>query len=104
MITKQDVIHFYEKYKENLKREEQVTAELTQAGSQEAWVEKLKQKYWTMRQLYIENEAMLNLYIRPYTNGRIEITGDVAQEYLNQILAADDDGFEDNLSLTRGSG
>ncbi len=100
MITKQDVIHFYEKYKENLKREEQVTAELTQAGSQEAWVEKLKQKYWTMRQLYIENEAMLNLYIRPYTNGRIEITGDVAQEYLNQILAADDDGFEDNLSMT----
>lgn len=39
MITKQDVIHFYEKYKENLKKEEQVTAELTQAESQEAWVE-----------------------------------------------------------------
>ena len=59
MITKDDVIHFYTKYKENLKKEERVTAELMQAGNQEKWVEKLKQKFRIMRQLYIENETRM---------------------------------------------
>ena len=66
MITKEDVIHFYKKYKNNLKKEEQVTSGLMQAESQEEWVEKLRQKYRITRQLYIENEALLNLCVRPF--------------------------------------
>lgn len=99
MITRQDVIHFYEKYKENLKKEEQVMAELMQAENQEEWVEKLKQKYRIMRQLYIENEALLNLYIRPFIEGQAEITDEVAREFIHQIRVAEDEGFEDNLSM-----
>ena len=99
MITKEDIIHFYKKYKKNLKKEEQVMAELMQTDSQEAWVEKLKQKYRTMRQLYIENEALLNLCIRPFIEERAEVTDSVAQEFVNQIRLAWQEGFEDNVAM-----
>ena len=99
MITKDDIIYFYEKYKENLKKEQQVTADLMQADSQEEWVEKLKQKYRTMKQLYIENEALLNLYVRPFIEGRAELTAEVAQEFLRQIRQAYFEDFEDSLSM-----
>ena len=99
MITKDDIIYFYEKYKENLKKEQQVTADLMQADSQEEWVEKLKQKYRTMKQLYIENEALLNLYIRPFLEGRAELTAEVAQEFIRQIRQAYFEELEDSLSM-----
>ena len=99
LITRDDIIYFYEKYKENLKREQQVTADLMQADSQEKWVEKLKQKYRTMKQLYIENEALLNLYIRPFIEGRAELTAEVAQEFIRQIRQAYFEEFEDSLSM-----
>ncbi len=88
MITKNDVIHFYTKYKENLKKEECVTAELMQAGNQEKWVEKLKQKFRIMRQLYIKNEAMLNMYVRPFVEERAELTEEVAKTFVEQIRLA----------------
>lgn len=99
MITKNGVIHFYEKYKENLKKEEQVTAELMEAGNQEKWLEKLRQKFRIMRQLYIENEAMLNQYIRPFTKEQVELTEEIAKEFLNQIRKAWREGFEDSLCM-----
>ena len=99
MITKDDIIYFYEKYKENLKKEQQVTADLMQADSQEEWVEKLKQKYRTMKQLYIENEALLNLYIRPFLEDRAELTAEVAQEFIRQIRQAYFEELEDSLSM-----
>ena len=99
MITRDDVIHFYKKYKENLKKEEQVTATLMQADSQEEWVEKLRQKHRILRQLYIENEALLNLYVRPLMEGRAEITEDTAKAFIDQIWQAHLENFEDNLSM-----
>ena len=99
MITRNDVIHFYKKYKENLKKEERVTADLMQADSQEEWVEKLRQKHRILRQLYIENEALLNLYVRPLIDGRAEITEDIAKEFIDQIWLARNEHFEDNLSM-----
>ena len=99
MVTKDDVIHFYEKYKENLQKEELVTAELMEAGNQEKWVEKLRQKFRIMRQLYIENEAMLNQCIRPFTEEQVELTEEIAKEFLNQIRTAWKEGFEDSLCM-----
>ena len=39
---------------------------LLQAEDQEIWLEKLRKKARSMRNLYIENEALLNLYVRPF--------------------------------------
>lgn len=70
MITRENIIHFYTKYKENLKKEDQIQENLLKAEDQEAWIENLKNKSRMMRRLYIENEVLLNLYIRPSLMGR----------------------------------
>lgn len=64
MLTKNDIIHFYDRYKKNLKKEEQVIARLLQVKDQEEWIDNLKKKSRVMRSLYIENEALLNMYVR----------------------------------------
>lgn len=99
MVTKAEIAHFYEKYKGNLKKEEQVTAELMSVTSQEEWVEKLKQRYRTIRQMYIENEALLNLYVRPFLEGRSELTEEAAVQFAEEIRKAWREGFEDNVSM-----
>ena len=98
-IKRENIAHFYEKYKENLKTEEEVIEQFTKADTKEEWVANLKKKYRSMRQLYIENEALLNLYIRPFTDGRMEMSEEVADEFLNQIRNANVEGYEDDLSM-----
>ena len=70
MLTKNDIIHFYDRYKKNLKKEEQVIARLLQVKDQEEWIDNLKKKSRVMRSLYIENEALLNMYVRPSVSGK----------------------------------
>ena len=98
-ITRENIAHFYEKYKENLKTEESVIEQFTKADTKENWVANLKKKYRSMRQLYIENEALLNLYIRPFTEGRMELNDELADEFLKQIRDASAQGYEDSLSM-----
>ena len=92
-ITRENIAHFYEKYKENLKTEESVIEQFTKADTKENWVANLKKKYRSMRQLYIENEALLNLYIRPFTEGRMELNDELADEFLKQIRDASAQGY-----------
>jgi len=49
MLTKNDIIHFYDRYKKNLKKEELVIARLLKAEDEEAWIENLKKKSRVMR-------------------------------------------------------
>ena len=53
MITQGNIIHFYNKYKENLGTEAQVLEGILKAQDQEAWLGKLRQKSKAMRRLYI---------------------------------------------------
>ena len=99
MITRENIIHFYTKYKENLKTEDQIQENLLKAEDQEAWIENLKNKSRMMRRLYIENEALLNLYIRPFLDGEAELNEELAREFLHQIRMADEEGYEDNLAM-----
>ena len=99
MITRENIIHFYTKYKENLKTEDQIKEGLLKAEDQEVWIENLKNKARTMRRLYIENEALLNLYIRPFLDGEVWMDDELAEEFLHQIRIADTEGFEDNPAM-----
>lgn len=51
MITQGNIIHFYNKYKENLGTEAQVLEGILKAQDQEAWLGKLRQKSKAMRRL-----------------------------------------------------
>ena len=99
MITRDNIIHFYEKYKRNLKIEEQTISKVLDAEDQEAWMENLRGKSRIMRNLYIENEALLNLYIRPFIEEENRLNDELAEEFLNQIIEADDEGYEDDLAM-----
>lgn len=99
MLKKADITYFYEKYKENLKIEQQVNNDLMNAHTNEEWIAKLEQKNLVMKRLFIENEALLNLYVRPFTQEREELNEDLALEFLKQIRLADEEGFEDNLTM-----
>ena len=99
MITRENIIHFYAKYKENLKREDHIQENLLKADDQEIWIENLKNKSRVMRRLYIENEALLNLYIRPFLDGEARLSDELARELLHQIRMANDEGYEDNLAM-----
>ena len=99
MLTKNDIIHFYDRYKKNLKKEEKVIARLLQAEDQEAWIENLKKKSRVMRSLYIENEALLNLYVRPFLENEDILNDELAEEFLHQIIQADQEGYMDDLAM-----
>ena len=49
MITRENITHFYTKYKENLKTEDQIQENLLKAEDQEAWIENLKNKSRTLK-------------------------------------------------------
>ena len=78
---------------------DQIQENLLKAEDQEAWIENLKNKSRMMRRLYIENEALLNLYIRPFLDGEASLNEELAREFLHQIRMADDEGYEDNLAM-----
>lgn len=99
MITRENIIHFYTKYKENLRTEDHIQENLLKADDQEAWIENLRNKSRVMRRLYIENEALLNLYIRPFLEGEARLNDELAREFLHQIRVANDEGYEDNLAM-----
>ena len=99
MITRDNIIHFYEKYKRNLKIEEQAISKVLDAEDQEAWMENLRGKSRIMRSLYIENEALLNLYIRPFIEEENRLNDELAEGFLNQIIEADDEGYEDDFAM-----
>ena len=99
MLKQEDITYFYVKYKENLKIEQQVNNDLMNVHTNEEWINKLEQKNVVMKKLFIENEALLNLYIRPFIEDKEELSEELALEFLKQIRLADKEGFEDNLTM-----
>ena len=99
MITRENIIHFYTKYKENLKTEDQIQAIEDTKRDMESTKIMDRLICGMMRRLYIENEALLNLYIRPFLDGEASLNEELAREFLHQIRMADDEGYEDNLAM-----
>ena len=64
MITRSNIVEFFEQYKRNLEREEALNEAVLDAEDQEVWMENLRAKSRGLRQIYVENEALLNLYLR----------------------------------------
>lgn len=97
MVSRRSIKDFYEKYMKNLKREEVINDSLLKADDQEAWIENLRTKSKMLRTLYIENEAMLNLYLRPFIEQESRIDDELADEFLEQIERLFEQGLSDRL-------
>ena len=99
MVSRKDIEDFYKKYKKNLDAEARVIDRLLQAEDQEIWLEKLRKKARSMRNLYIENEALLNLYVRPFLSGEVLLNDELADCFLHEIIDCRAEGYEDDLAF-----
>lgn len=98
MISQGQIADFYANYKRNLKEESRIISGLSDVGDQEIWLEKLKKKNRSLRYLYIENEALLNLYIRPFLDENA-LNDELASEFLHQTHEAAKESYEDDLAV-----
>lgn len=97
MVTRTDIADCYQKYRENMEREELIRERSLQAPDQEVWIKGLRNDSRLLRRYYVENEALLNLYIRPFLSGELRLTDPVAEEFLKQIKDYHRRGYDDEL-------
>lgn len=103
MITKANVTDFFEKYNRNIELGEALNDSLMDANDEESWIENLREKSKNFRMLFIENEAMLNLYLRPFLERRSRLTMELADEFLKQLYQMSAKGYSDRLVCVRFS-
>ncbi len=97
MITQANIAECYRKYRENMEREELIQENSLRAQDQEGWIERLKMNAQMQRHYYVENEALLNLYIRPFLSGEVRLTDALAAEFHRQIQDYHNAGYDDEL-------
>ncbi len=103
MVTRRNIAEFFQKYTRNLNRGERLNETLLKADDQEGFLQNLENKSKEYRNLYIENEAMLNLYLRPFLEEENRLTEELADEFLNQLLELCEQGNSDRLVCIRMS-
>lgn len=101
MVTKENITGFYEKYIRNQEREIALNEWLLKAEDEESFLENLRLKSKEFRRLYIENEAMLNLYLRPVLERENDLTEEIADELLLQLNNIYRLGYSDRLVCIR---
>ena len=87
MITRRNIAEFYRRYRDNLEKGMRLQDVVRNAKDQEVWVENLRERSEMMRSLYVENEAMLNLYLRPILKGAVTLTEELADTAHRGLLA-----------------
>lgn len=98
MITKNNITEFYEKYRKNLEMEDLLNESVLRAEDEESWIERLRAKSKGLRDMYIENEAMLNLYLRPFLEQESLLTEELAEEFFQQITIMNSLGYCDRVT------
>lgn len=101
MVTAKNIEEFFQKYRANLKREKQLNNELFRAQDQEVFIEDLRNKNKVLRSLFIENEAMLNLYLRPFLGEEGRLTEEMADVFLRQLADMEKEEYGDLLICIR---
>ena len=98
MITKNNITEFYEKYRKNLEMEDFLNESVLRAEDEESWIERLRAKSKGLRDMYIENETMLNLYLRPFLEQESLLTEELSEEFFQQITIMNSLGYCDRVT------
>ncbi len=101
MVLRSNIREFYEKYRKNLAREEELDELLFQTKDQEEWMDQLREKTRVLRGIYVENEAMLNLYVRPFIQREKRLTPELAEEFLEQFYKMTAEGYSDRVACIK---
>lgn len=97
MITRNNIADFYGKYRKNCEKEQYLNDSLLKAKDEESWVSGLREKSEELRKIYVSNETMLNLYLRPLLQQEELITEEIASELYDQLLIMNAESYCDRL-------
>lgn len=95
MIAEANIREFYEKYRKNLDIEQRVREALFHAKDQEDLVDQFRKRAGKMRRLYIENEALLNMYVRPFLSEESRCSDALAAAFLDEIRICEKGGYQE---------
>lgn len=84
-ITGDDIRSFYKMYKNNLEQEISIQSTVFHNENEELWIERLMRKNMHLKQLLVENEELLNIYIRPFIEGKEKINEELKDVFVDEI-------------------
>lgn len=98
MISREDIALFYKRYKANLDKGKELENLMFSTESEEEWIELVEKMQGELRQIYNDNEDMLDIYIRPYMFDEREFTEEEADEYIEQVAGLCLEGYNDYMA------
>lgn len=100
MVKSSDIKEFYEKYMNNIEREEKIQQELKNFDvSKDEWIIKLRDNSIERRKTYLENENLIYSLIMPFLEEREQFSnelGDTILKYMDLLMRKD----VDNINVT----
>ncbi len=102
MVKSSDVKQFYEKYMDNIERENKIQADMRDFSiPEEEWKIRLRENSIERRKIYLENENLIYSIMKPFIDGEEEFTdelGDAILKYMDLLSRAD----VQNINITIG--
>ena len=84
-ISAKDLRNFYKMYKNNLEQAISIKSVVFRNEDEELWIERLINKNLHLKQLSVENEELINIYINPFITGKEAITKEIKDVFLEEI-------------------
>lgn len=84
-MTRDEVKQLYQCYRANQEKVKSTEEGLLSVADREQWLNKLTEKSTALREMYRENEALLERTVRPYLKKEKELSPEIASEFLEQI-------------------
>lgn len=84
-ISTKDLRNFYKIYKNNLEQAISIKSVVFRNEDEELWIERLINKNLHLKQLAVENEELVNIYINPFIEGKQVITDKIKDVLLEEI-------------------
>lgn len=100
MIAREDIAKFYSKYKENLNKEKELESYLFKTENEDEWLKLVSERQVKMKKLYMENEKLLDKYVRPFVMGEVSFEEQEAKEYMCQVERLCLEGYKDYMTAT----
>ena len=97
MITRENIIHFLHQIQRKSEDGRSDSGESAEGRRPGGVDRKSEEQIQNDAPAYIENEALLNLYIRPFLDGEASLNEELAREFLHQIRMADDEAMRITL-------
>lgn len=85
MITAEDIHYLYKKYLSNQKDENLLEDYFGKSVNKEEWVRRMRERATKLRDLYNDNENLLNTYFYPFVKGEEPLTDEIVTAFAKEL-------------------